>query len=227
MPIRSSKLPRSRLEPQLAEFPGVVMLEGQLPQYRGRWGGGGRRLIVEVGCADGATLVNVARRHPERLFFGIDWKCKDILDAAACVVQQELTNVRLARWRAQDLGVFVAPGEAEEIWVFHPEPCEREEERPNRLVSAEFLQTAVEALDAGGRFVLKTDHRGYFDWVQAQIEAMPRQQFGVEICSVNFWNDPPALEATATALWSGQISRYEMRFHQKRKPIHFLQLRKR
>lgn len=59
-----------------------------------------------------------------------------------------------------------ADGEVDEMWVFHPEPCDREIELPNRLIRESFLLDAHRVLSRPeARLCIKTDHPGYYQWI--------------------------------------------------------------
>ena len=56
--------------------------------------------------------------------------------------------------------------ELDEIWVFHPDPCDRPQELKNRLIAEPFLIDAHAALrQPGSRVAIKTDHPGYYQWL--------------------------------------------------------------
>jgi tRNA G46 methylase TrmB len=87
------------------------------------------------------------------------------------------------------------------------------------------LEGVRRLLKVGGRVVLKTDHRGYFEWVLGEVEGMAGyREVGR---SWDYWNDAGVLAATTEALWAGEVTRYEGRFRGKRKAIHYLELERR
>ncbi len=168
----SAHAPRSNYAARLSEHPGLVLAGDDLFNRRGRWpevfrerigSAFGGRVIFEIGCFDAALLARVAARYPGVAFVGIDWKCKAICDGATRIASQRLKNVILLRGRAQEIGRIFGADEVDEVWAFHPDPCDREKELPNRLVAEPFLLDAYRVLKAGtGRFCLKTDHPGYY-----------------------------------------------------------------
>lgn len=129
-------------------------------------GGFEGRIVFDIGCADGGYLTRIARRYPAVAFVGLDWKHKAIHDAATSSSDAGLQNVALLRARAQDLTHIFADGEVGEIWLFHPEPCDRPVELPNRLIREPFLLDAHRVLRGpNGRLCIKTDHPGYYQWI--------------------------------------------------------------
>jgi tRNA (guanine-N7-)-methyltransferase len=210
---------------RLGEFPQLVLGGERAFENRGRWRAALRerigadfddRLIFEVGCSEGDALCEIAEKHPGTAFIGVDWKFKSLHVAASKVAERGLRNVMLLRGRAQDVTKIFAPGELDELWVFHPEPCDKPKELKNRLIAEPFLRDVHDVLRGGreSRLCLKTDHAGYFQWTLAILglpepawgprvkprDLMPREdlpppsdavlaRFDVALASADFWND--------------------------------------
>ena len=165
---------RSAYADRLLEFRDVVFSDGAELQRRGAWHNyfGNRmgsafdgRVIFEIGCNDAALLARVAAKHPHTAFIGIEWKCRALHAGAERIAKGGLRNVALLHGRAQDVRQFFADGELHEVWLFHPDPCDKPRELPNRLLSEPFLLDVHRVLRDDGSFVLKTDHAGYYQWV--------------------------------------------------------------
>jgi tRNA (guanine-N7-)-methyltransferase len=183
------------------------------------------RIMFEIGCNDAALLATVAAKHPMTGFIGIDWKCRAVHTAAERIAAAGLRNVALLHARAQDISRLVADGELDELWLFHPEPCDNPRELPNRLLREPFLIDAHRALRLGGSLVVKTDHRGYFESVLALLELM-KDRFEPIVTSFDFWNDAAAQAAVAGRAFAREVTAFESRFVRKRKPIHFVEMRR-
>lgn len=160
--------PRSNYAGALAAFGDLAVEAADAFARRGRWrewfshrGAIARQLVFEIGCFDADLLERVAAAHPDVGFVGLDWKFKAIHDAAARVKASSPKNLALLRGRAQDLTRLFADGELDQIWLFHPDPCDKPKERPNRLFNEPFLLDARGTLAPGGTLALKTDHPGY------------------------------------------------------------------
>lgn len=170
---------RQLLADQLRAFAGLVFVDADANAHRGQWQAFFRdrigpafneQMIFEIGCADADFLARIAASHPRTGFIGLDWKYKSLLAGAERIRQRDLSNVVLLRGRAQDLGSVFAAGELDEVWVFHPDPCDKPRELRNRLIGEPFLMEVSDTLrDAGSRFCLKTDHAGYYQWVLALL----------------------------------------------------------
>jgi tRNA G46 methylase TrmB len=94
------------------------------------------------------------------------------------------------------------------------------------LLRERFLRDAQRVLRRGRSVVLKTDHRGYYE---VTLDLLPSlaDAFDVVGDSSDFWNDERILDASQSKCFSGEATLYESRFRSKRKPIYFLELRKR
>ena len=169
------KSPRSKYAHKLHEFEEIAFVDQAAFQHRGRWGEFFQkrigihfdgRVIFEVGCFDAAYLCRLAAKNPRTAFIGLDWKCKAIYEGARRITELGLRNVVLLRGRAQEVRRIFADREVDEIWVFHPDPCDRPAELKNRLIAEPFLVDAHSVLrDGTSTLSLKTDHPGYYQWV--------------------------------------------------------------
>jgi tRNA (guanine-N7-)-methyltransferase len=232
MPVRHEicmTLSRSIYADKLAEFGAFAFAGAACTHHRGTWSAFFRerigeafsgRIILEIGCYNADFLSNIAAAHPTTGFVGLDWKCKQLYDGARHTVDRSLPNVALLRGRAQDIASMFSPGELDEIWVFHPEPCAEPHELPNRLIAGPFLRDARRTLREGASVCLKTDHRGYYEWTLAGVG-------GVAFHSPDYWNDPAALARTRDRAFAGHVTAYEQRFLKKKQPIHYVEWSKR
>jgi tRNA G46 methylase TrmB len=161
----SARTPRSRHAARLGDYPGVLFTESARVRWREHFAervpAWDNRIVLEIGCFDAAFLARIAERHPMTAFIGMDWKVKPLVDAAAGVT---LTNVALLHGRAQRLGDLFVPRDLDDVWLFHPDPCDRAVELPNRLFQSEWLRALHPFLRSPGEstLMLKTDHPGYY-----------------------------------------------------------------
>ena len=209
--------------------------ESNSPPLAGRAGGGGERqaicgrpLILELGCYNAEFLSRIAQKHPDTNFVGLDWKARPLYVGARQIASQTLKNVALLRARAQDLTNMFADGELDEIWLLHPEPCDREKERRNRLMSEPFLFNVHRVLRDSASLILKTDHAEYFESTLQllKLESITSRCENVTQ-STDLWNDDAGLKSVSGKCFSGQQTFYEMRFTRKRLPIYYIELRRR
>jgi tRNA (guanine-N7-)-methyltransferase len=226
---------RSVFADRLLEFRDFTFSDGAELQRRSAWREFFRssigaafdgRVIFEIGCNDGALLARVGARHPTTAFIGIDWKCRALHTAAERVAGAGLSNVALLHGRAQDITRFFADDELDEIWLFHPDPCDKPNELRNRLFAKPFLIDAHRVLREGASLVLKTDHPEYYH-AALEVSRAVADQFNVRAASSDFWNDEDVQQATASRCFASESTFFEMRYRKKRQPIHYIDLTKR
>jgi tRNA (guanine-N7-)-methyltransferase len=227
--------PRSVYANKLSEFSEIAFANERAFTHRDSWReffssrigtSFDGRVVLEIGCADGEFLARIASKYPTTAFIGIDWKCKAIYDAAARIARDELLNVALIRGRAQDICRAFGNNEVDEIWIFHPEPCERDVEIKNRLISESFLASASKVLrDDRSRICLKTDHVDYYEHVLATLKlSCVKSQLAIVVKSAELWNDSTALHHIAARAFGHERTAYESRFIRRRQPIHYVEL---
>ncbi len=239
MPVRRT-MSRSVYADRLADFPDYALADDAVLGQSGRWrtifeerigDPFDGRIILEIGCFDAQFLASIAAQHPRTAFIGIDWKCRAIYDGAARIAELALKNIVLLRARGNDLLSIFAPRELDEIWIFHPDPCDKEAEVKNRLVAKPFLLAAHQVLkDRTGLLSLKTDHLGYYrsvmDLLGPAADPALADLFEIRAKSIDFWHDPAALSHAAARYFSGKTTLFERRFIKRRVPICYCESRK-
>ena len=256
---------RSPYSDKLLAYRDTVLADGRERGRAGAWHGHFRqqvgpefdgRVVLEIGCHDGALLCAAARGHPPAAFVGLDWTPRHLVHAAGRVAGLGLRNVALLHARAQDVAAMFAPGELDEVWLFHPEP----HDLANMLFAEPLLLALASCLRAGGSVCLKTDHPGYFQHALALVgrpeppdfdlarrrsgiarikvgelvdpatlrpgSRAVMDRFTVALIATDFWADAAVQARVATRAFATGTSRYEDRFRRKRLPIHFLELQR-
>ncbi len=189
-----------------------------------------QRIIFEIGCNDATLLTTIAQKHPTTAFIGIDWKFRALHAAAEKIAAAGLSNVALLHGRAQEISRIFADGEIDEIWVFHPDPCDKPKELPNRLMNESFLANAWRVLAGESLLILKTDHQAYYQSVLALFEAPGatlERKFEILARSCDYWSDESVRSSAAQRLFAYEQTFFERRFTRKRRPIYYLELKRR
>ena len=130
-------------------------------------------LHVEVGCNTGHVSSERAARAPSELWIGVDWKHKIVFRAAEKAGKRRLANLIFLRAHAERLGFVFGPGELDSISVYFPDPWPKKAHWKNRYLTAERFRTFARVLRPGGLLHLKTDHLGYFEWMEAALAENP------------------------------------------------------
>jgi tRNA (guanine-N7-)-methyltransferase len=139
--------------------PALILNEGEIIDLKGRWKKdffkNDKPLILELACGRGEYTVQLARKYPDRNFLGIDIKGARIWQGAKLALEEELNNVGFLRTRIEQIGLFIGPGEVDEIWITFPDPFLKKENR--RLTSNAFLDRYKKILAQNNTIHLKTD----------------------------------------------------------------------
>ncbi len=128
--------------------------------------GSRRELHVEIGCNGGHVILEWARQNPQNAWIGIDWKFKQIHRGADKAHQRKIENLIFLRGSAERMHYWFSPGEIDHLYLFFPDPWEKNSQKKNRFFQVERLRRLAELVRVGGDFYIKTDHAGYFDWMK-------------------------------------------------------------
>lgn len=118
---------------------------------------------VELGCGDSNLIVELARRHPERNFLGVErlWGRLKKLDRKGR--RAGLSNLRGLRIEASYcLEFLLPPNSIQTLHIYFPDPWPKRRHWNKRLVNARFTGVAATRLLPGGVVYLRTDDDAYF-----------------------------------------------------------------
>lgn len=177
------------------------------------------QLHVEIGCNFGHVLVEWAARNPRHGYVGIDWKCKAAQRTAEKAQKRGLENMKAFRAQAERLEYMFAPGEVDHFYLYFPDPWPKTRHHKNRFVNPENLKKLHHLTSAGGTFHIKTDHPGYFEWMERAVAEVPELWKIVER-SADLHKDHP----DPTTLTFPEVTLFEHLFIRQKLPIHSLKL---
>lgn len=132
-----------------------------------------RPLHVEIGCNAGHVVVEWAARDPKTAFIGVDWKFKPIFRGAEKALKRGLSNLILLRAHADRLDYMFGPEEIDFLALYFPDPWAKKSQLKNRWLTADRLRSVAALVRPGGVFHIKTDHLGYFEWMEEAIRQVP------------------------------------------------------
>ena len=66
-------------------------------------------------------------------------------------------------------GLLFGENEVSKIFYFFPDPWPKKRHLKKRLFQKKFLDEAYQVLTCGGQILVKTDHDGYFDWMNNEL----------------------------------------------------------
>lgn len=127
---------------------------------------------IDVGCGEGAFLVEMARRHPERNFLGIELLRGRVGNACRAAARAGLANVRVLRI---DTRYFIChllpPASIAAFHILFPDPWPKRRHWRRRLVSPGAMDALHAALEPAGEVRVATDHAEYFAHIEQAAAA--------------------------------------------------------
>ena len=184
--MRLRNIPGSRDIIAVSEF---VVQEPE--KYKGKWQvvfGNDHPIELEIGIGKGRFLMDLAERHPDTNYLGIEMYSSVLLRAIQKAEQRtaglkiplpvsekrrphrpEGCNFRLLRLDAGDLAQIFEKGEIRKIYLNFSDPWPKDRHADRRLTSGRFLKRYEEVLAEGGRLEFKTDNRDLFTYSLEQI----------------------------------------------------------
>ncbi len=127
-------------------------------------------LVLELGCGRGEYTVGLARVFPQKNFIGVDIKGSRIWKGSQIALREDLRNVGFLRTYIQNIDLFFAPNEVDEIWVTFPDPRPKDRDEKRRLIHPRFLHLYRSLMKSEGTVHLKTDNTGLFEYALEVLE---------------------------------------------------------
>lgn len=161
---------------------------------KGAWHVDGRPLMIEIGMGKGRFIIEMALRHPECDYLGMEMyesvlfrACErmegilystplDKLEQEHEENEQPLPvpqNLHFLRNDARLLPDIFAEGELDRIYLNFSDPWPKARHAKRRLTSRQFLARYEQVLKDGGRIEFKTDNNGLFEFSLEEIAACP------------------------------------------------------
>lgn len=136
----------------------------------------GRRAArsLEIGFGNGDNLAELAARHPERDYLGIEVHDPGVGHLLLRLEREGLANIRLARCDAVEVvSRWLPPASIDEVLIFFPDPWHKKRHHKRRLVQAAFLDRLARVMGPGARLHLATDWAPYAEQMLDVCENSP------------------------------------------------------
>lgn len=134
-------------------------------------------LEIELGCGDGAFLLQYAALHPERNFLAVERLLGRIRKLDRKGPRLGLKNVRLLRFEAAYALEYLLPRTcAQAIHVYFPDPWPKRKHHRRRLINGRFIELAANVLAPAGVLHFRTDDLDYFNQMTRVARANPTFQ---------------------------------------------------
>ena len=126
-------------------------------------------LYVELGAGKGDFISQLALRHPEVNFIGIEAQQDVLYSAAKKVRALGLANVKLLVFDINNIENIFAEHEVDQFYINFCDPWPKARHAKRRLTHIGFLQRYGKLLKKPGRLIFKTDNRPLFDFSLEQF----------------------------------------------------------
>ena len=126
-------------------------------------------LYVELGTGKGDFISQLALRHPEVNFIGIEAQQDVLYSAAKKVRALGLTNVKLLVFDINNIENIFAEHEVDQFYINFCDPWPKARHAKRRLTQVGFLRRYEKLLKKPGRLIFKTDNRPLFDFSLEQF----------------------------------------------------------
>lgn len=118
--------------------------------------------ILEIGFGMGAATAEIAARHPEQDYLGVEVHMPGVGSLLKLIGEQELKNIRILRHDAVEVvRDMIPPASLDGIHIFFPDPWHKKRHNKRRLIQPAFVELLVSRLKPGGYFHAATDWEDY------------------------------------------------------------------
>ena len=157
---------------------------------RGRWKdvfGNENPIFIEVGMGKGKFLMELAQKHPEINYVGIERYSSVLLRGLQKREELDLSNIWFLCIDARQLAEVFEEGEVERIYLNFSDPWPKDRHAKRRLTSPEFMAVYDKILAADGQVEFKTDNEGLFDY---SLESIPQAGWRIEASTRDLHHSP-------------------------------------
>ena len=134
-------------------------------------------VYLEIGCGNGTALAEMARRHPERNYLGIEVHKPGVGHLLHTLAAQGSTNVRIFQHDALDVLHQMIPNAAlVGLYLFFPDPWHKKRHHKRRIVQPRFVDLVVQKLCSTGFVHMATDWEPYAEHMLTLLQASPALQ---------------------------------------------------
>ena len=130
--------------------------------------------ILEIGFGMGETTAQIATRHPDTNFLGIEVHSPGVGSLLKEIGEQHLQNVRIIQHDAVEIvRTMIPPASLHGMHVFFPDPWPKTRHHKRRLLQPAFVSELATRLEPQGYLHVATDWRDYAEQILEVLSAEP------------------------------------------------------
>jgi tRNA (guanine-N7-)-methyltransferase len=119
-------------------------------------------VTMEIGFGNGEALAQLAARHPEEDFLGVEVHTPGVGHLMLKLAEQESSNVRILQTDAMELLRHHLPqASLHRVQLYFPDPWHKRRHHKRRIVQQAFADLIQRALSPGGVIHMATDWEDY------------------------------------------------------------------
>ncbi len=172
--------------------PRLTATEGVYVDLKGKWASehfkNENPIIVELACGRGEYSLALATDNHDKNYVGVDIKGARIWKGASRALKEGLSNVAFLRTRIEQVQLFFAKQEINELWITFPDPFLRKSKSNRRLTSIPFLDRYHPIFKDGGILHLKTDDPTLYEFSLETLRIHPT--YTINYHSDDIYNGP-------------------------------------
>lgn len=160
---------------EIGTFKNVKQLE-EGKEFKGTWAksffNNDNPIVLELACGKAEYSFNLAKKHPNKNFIGIDYKGNRLWIGAKMALDGNIANIGFLRIQIQNIMDYFGVNEVDEIWITFPDPQAQSPLERKRLTNLTFLNKYKTVLKADGIINLKTDNDGFYEYTLEKVEEL-------------------------------------------------------
>lgn len=131
-------------------------------------------VILEIGFGMGQSLAEMAAKHPEQDYIGIEVHRPGVGCLLKAMLDNDITNIRIYDQDAVEVLKHCIPDHSlSGLQLFFPDPWHKKRHHKRRIVQPEFVKLAAQKLKVGGFFHLATDWENYAQHMMQVLSQEP------------------------------------------------------
>src|SRR5262245_24169511 len=130
--------------------------------------------ILEIGFGMGETTAEIAQRHPENDYLGVEVHTPGVGSLLARIAESRLSNVRIVQHDAVEvLERMLAPATLDGVHLFFPDPWPKKRHHKRRLLQGPFVSLLAARMKSGAILHACTDWEDYAAQMLEVLSAEP------------------------------------------------------
>jgi tRNA (guanine-N7-)-methyltransferase len=170
---RAGRLTRAQARALAQLWPAFGLDTGSAPLDLAAAFGRDAPRILEIGFGDGECLAELAARHPDRDYLGIEVHEPGVGHLLLRLEKNATGNVRVIARDATEVLPLIPPRALHGVHLFFPDPWPKKRHHKRRIVQPEFLEAVGRVVAPGGYLHMATDWEPYAEHMLAVGNAAP------------------------------------------------------